>query len=247
MDSGYYAACTALLSRTQALETIANNLANTSTPGYRAQHNNFSSVLAAVTGAPMSQLNQAVNNYGVLGGTRLDLAQGTLQRTGNDLDLAIEGPGFFVVQTTAGRMFTRNGGLQVTAQGQLITQHGDPVMGENGVIQIVENGKLSISPDGTISVNGAIAGRLKVVEFAEGTALESAGKGYYTAPAKSDTDARKSVVRQGMIEESNVNAVATMVELISVQRAAEMMQRALSMFNAEINKTATQDLPRVSG
>lgn len=246
MDSGYYAACTALLSRTQALETIANNLANTSTPGYRAQHNNFSSVLAAVDGAPMSQLNQAVNNYGVLGGTRLDLAQGALQRTGNDLDLAIEGPGFFVVQTPAGRMFTRNGSFQLSPQGQLMTSNGDPVMGEAGVIQLM-NGQVSISPDGTVSVNGAIAARLKVVEFPDTAVLESAGKGYYTAPAKSETDARRSAVRQGMIEESNVNAISSVVELISVQRAAEMMQRALSMFNSEINKTATQDLPRVSG
>ncbi len=244
MDSGYYAACAALMSRTRALDTVANNLANTATPGYRTQHNTFRSELASVNTAALSPLNQAMNEYGVHGGTRLDNSQGTLQQTGNDLDLAIQGPGFFVVQTPGGRFFTRSGSFQVSPTGQLITSQGDPVMGENGVIPIV-GGPVSISQDGTISVNGAIAGKLKVVEFAPGTSLASEGNGYYSAPARSDADAKNSSVRQGMIENSNVNAVASMIELISVQRTAEMMQRALGLFNSEINKTATRDLPRL--
>lgn len=245
MDSGFYAACTALMSRTDALDTVANNLANTSTAGYRAEHNIFSTVLASKKSA-LPPLNQAINDYNVLGGTRLDMTQGSLEKTGNDMDLGIDGPGFFVVQTPTGRFYTRAGNLQVSAQKQLITAQGDPVLGENGVIPVV-GGPMSISADGTISVNGAVAGKIKVVEFPAGVTLQRAGATYYTAPKGSEVAAKDSKIRQGMLESSNVNPMAGMVELISVQRSAEMMQRALAMFNQDIDKTATQDLPRVNG
>jgi flagellar basal-body rod protein FlgF/flagellar basal-body rod protein FlgG len=245
MDSGFYAACAALMARSQALDLVANNLANTSTPGFRAEHNIFRSFLAAASGHPGSQLNQAINNFGILGGSQMDLTQGNLEHTGNDLDFAVQGPGFFVVQTTNGRAFTRNGGFQVTPQGQLVTSEGDPVMGDAGIIHIV-GGPVSVSPDGTVSVNGALAGKIKLVEFPAGTALESIGKTYYSAPAHSDTPATKTTIAQGSIESSNVNPMASMVELVAVQRYAEMMQRALSMFHSELNRIATDELPRVN-
>jgi len=245
MDSGFYAACAALMARSQALDLVANNLANTSTPGYRGQRNIFRSFLAAASGHLGSGLNQAVNDFGISGGSQMDLTQGNLEHTGNDFDFAIQGPGFFKVQTANGPVFTRNGNFQVSAQGQLVTAQGDPVLGENGVIRIV-GGPVTVSPDGTISVNGAVAGKLKLVEFPPGTALESVGKTYYSAPAKSDTPAKQSTVTQGSLESSNVNPVASAVELVAVQRYAEMMQRALSMFHSEFNRIATDELPRVN-
>ena len=245
MDSGFYAACTALKARTQALDLIANNLANTSTPGYRSQHNIFRSFLAAASGRLNSGLNLAVNDFGILGGSQLDLTQGNLERTGNDLDFAVQGSGFFVVQNTNGRFYTRNGNFQVTPQGQLVTAAGDPVLGENGLIHII-GGPISVSPDGTVSVNGAVAGKIKLVEFPPGTQLDSIGKTYYSAPAKSETPAKQSTIAQGVLESSNVNPVTSAVELISVQRYAEMMQRALGLFHSEFNRIATDEIPRVN-
>src|ERR1035441_1303640 len=98
MNSGYYAACAGLISRTTALETIANNLANVSTSGFRESHNVFSSLLASTGDPSLSVLNQDANDYGVLSSTQLDTTQGALVRTGNDLDVAVEGPGYFAVQ-----------------------------------------------------------------------------------------------------------------------------------------------------
>jgi flagellar basal-body rod protein FlgF/flagellar basal-body rod protein FlgG len=233
------------MSRTQALETIANNLANVSTAGFRARHNTFSSILATTGTSPLSVINQDANDYGVLSGTRLDASQGALERTGNDLDLAMEGPGYFSVQTATGPVYTRGGNLRVSPQGQLITPAGDPVLGDNGPITIV-GAPVSISADGTISVNGAIAGRLKLVEFAPTMDLQSVGGTYYTAPAGAAHAARDSQVRQGMLESSNVNPVTSVVELITAQREVETMRRVLTMFNSELDKTAAQDLPRVS-
>jgi len=245
MSSGYYAACAGLLSRTQALDTVANNLANVSTPGFRASHNIFSSLLAATGDSPLSVLNQDANDYGVLSGTRLDSSQGALVRTGNDLDVAMEGPGFFAVQTGAGVVYSRGGNFRVSPQRQLITAAGDPVMGDNGPITVVGE-PVSISTDGTISANGAISGRLKLVEFAPTIQLQSAGGAYYTAPAGTATAATKSQVRQGTLESSNVNPITSVVELITAQREVESMRRMLTMFSTEIDKTAVQDLPRVS-
>jgi len=244
MNSGYYAACTGLVSRTEALDTIANNLANVSTTGFRGRHNVFSSVLASTGNGPLSVLNQDANDYGVLSGTRLDSTQGALERTGNDMDFAIEGPGYLAVQTASGTAYTRGGNFHVSPQGLLVTAAGDPVMGDNGPIPVVGT-PLSISADGTISVKGAVAGHLKVVEFAASVELKSAGENYYTAPNGSAVAATKSNVRQGMLESSNVNPVTSVVEMISAQREVETMRRVLTMFNSELDKTAAQDLARV--
>ena len=128
---------------------------------------------------------------------------------------------------------------------KLVTGAGDPVLGDNGPIPIV-GAPVSVGPDGTISVNGALAGKLKIVDFPAGTPLESMGKTYYSAPENSATPAKDTTVQQGMLENSNVNAVASAVELITVQRYAELMQRALSLFHTDMNQLASQEIPRVT-
>jgi flagellar basal-body rod protein FlgF len=246
MNSGYYAATTGLLSRTQALDTIANNLANVSTSGFRANHNVFSSMLVTTGDSPLSVLNQDMNDYGVLSGTQLDSTQGALVRTGNDLDLAMEGPAYFEVKTASGPVYTRGGNFRVSPTGQLTTAAGDPVMGDNSKPITIVGGQVSISSDGTISANGAISGRLKLVEFPATTQIQSAGGTYYTAPAGTAVPAKQSKVCQGMLESSNVNPVTSVIELMTAQREVEAMRRVLTMFSTELDKTAAQDLPRVS-
>jgi flagellar basal-body rod protein FlgF len=247
MNSGYYAACTGLASRTKALETIANNLANVSTTGFRARQNVFSSVLATTeSSSELSVLNQDANDYGVLSGTRLDSSEGALERTGNDLDLAMEGPGYFAVQTSNGTVYARGGNFRVSPAGELVTAKGDQVLGENGRPIPIVGMPVSISADGTISSNGAIAGRLKLVEFSAGTDLQNVGDAYFSAPPNTAHVATDSQVRQGMLESSNVNPVTSVVELISAQRDVETMRRVLTMFSSELDKTAAQDLPRIS-
>jgi flagellar basal-body rod protein FlgF/flagellar basal-body rod protein FlgG len=157
----------------------------------------------------------------------------------------MEGPGYFAVQTATGPVYTRGGNFRVSPQGQLITASGDPVLGDNGPITIIGT-PVSISTDGTISANGAISGRLKLVEFAPTVAVQSAGGTYYTAPAGTAVPARNSQVRQGMLESSNVNPVTSVVEMITAEREVETMRRVLTMFSTDLDKTAVQDLPHVS-
>ena len=246
MDSGLYAACTALMARTDALDTIANNLANSSTSGFRGRHTTFGSVLAG-SGHPLnSQLNEAVNDYGLLGGSRLDQRAGSLESTGNMMDVGIDGTAYLAVQTTTGTAYTRAGALKISPQGQLTTASGDAVLGSNGTINLPKGAAVTISSDGTISADGAIAGKLKLVDFKAGSDPQSLGASYYTLPASDVTPATSSEVRQGMLEGSNVNPVTSVIELINAQRALEGMRHALTMIDTEIDKTAAQDLPRVS-
>jgi len=245
MDSGFYAACTGLLAKTDALELAANNLANVSTTGYKSGMEFYRSLTASMSGRHLSPLNQAVNDYGVLGGAVVDMTKGELARTGNDLDLALEDSGFFAVQTPAGVRYTRNGSFHTDASGRLMTSTGNPVLGEVGPITL-PGGTISISSDGTISQQGAVVASLKLVTFAPGTSLLPEGNSLFSAPQGSerpDGDARLS---QGMLESSNQNPVVGAVSLIALQRHAALLQRALSIFHTTFNGTAAQELPKVS-
>jgi len=243
MDSGYYAASAGLAAQMQALELVANNLANVNTAGYRGQRATFRSLLAGHN-LLWNPVNSAINNYGILGGGATDLDSGSLTATGNPLDLAVAGKGFFVIQSSSGTLYTRDGGFHRTQDGRLVTAAGDPVLGEQGPIQL-PNGVVAVAADGTISVDGAVAGRVRIAEFAPTTELTASGKALYAAPPGSELPAASSSIRQAMIEQSNVSAVEGVVQLITVQRNAEMMQRALSLFDSQMNQTAVQDLPHV--
>ncbi len=244
MNSGYYAACAGLKAQTRALELISNNVANLSTMGFRGQQATFHSLLSAAPDMVNGALNEAVNNFNVVGAVRLDGSAGNLQSTGNALDLAIEGAGFFAVQTKAGTVYTRNGNFQVSVNGRLATSAGDLVLGENGPIS-VPSGEVSFSADGTLSVGGAVAGKLRIVEFAPGSDVEPLGNSYYSADAKDARPSGSSNVRQGMLESSNVSSVAAVVQLLSVQRRAEMLERAMSAYYANFDHIAANDLPHV--
>jgi len=243
VNSGTYAACAGLMAQDQALELAAHNLANLNTTGYRAQLPVFRSLLAARS-IEMNPVAAAVNNFGVVEGSRVDLTAGSLEATGNPLDLGIEGSGFFAVRTGQGTLYTRNGSFQVSAKGQLVTANGDTVMGENGPITLPA-GAVSVSGDGTVSVAGSVVGKIRLVQFAPDVTIEAAGDSYYSAPAGTKPLAGAGSVKQGVLESSNVSPMAAVVGLIAMQRQAEMLQRSLSVFYSEFNRVATTDLPKV--
>jgi len=245
MDSGYYAACAGLAAQTQALELVAHNLANLSTTGYRGQQSTFRSMLAGNGAVSANPINTAINNLGVLGGGHLDLASGSLASTGNPLDVAVAGgSGFFSVQSAQGVVYTRDGSFHLTAAGQLSTSQGNAVLGQQGPV-ILPNGNVAISSDGTISVDGNVVDKLRLAEFPAETNLTAVGNATYGAPAGSAVAADESSVSQGMLEGSNVSPTEGVVQLITVQRNAEMLSRALSAFDSQLNQIAVQDLPKV--
>jgi flagellar basal-body rod protein FlgF/flagellar basal-body rod protein FlgG len=245
MDSGYYAALTGLVARTQAMDIAATNLANAQTPGYRAEQEYFRSVLLGPD-AQDSQLGRTVNNFGLLGGDRLNLAQGSLDQTGNPLDLAIEGEGFFQVQTPNGPRYTRDGGFHRTPGGILVTATGDPVLSVAGQPILVPPGDVSVGADGVLSVAGGAVATVGVFTFPQGTQLTAEGTNRYLAPqGVNPVLSANAAIHQGAVENANQDVIKGTLNLIVVQREAEMMQKALTVFHTEFNKIATEDLPRV--
>ena len=244
MGSGYYAACAGLAARSQALDVAASNLANAGTAGYRAEWDYFRSALLGPNAAD-SQLDETVNNFGVLGGSRLDLGQGALTPTGNPLDLAIEGDGFFAIQTKQGVRYTRDGEFERAQDGTLATQAGEPVLDAKEQPIRLPAGETGVGADGAVSVNGAIAGRIGIFSLGSGDALTAEGGNRYAAAAGTKPAAGTGTIREGALEASNQNAVEGSLQLVLMQRQAEMMQKAVSMFSNDMDKTASEDLPRV--
>ena len=244
MDSGYYAAFSALLARTEALDSAASNLANANTNGFRAEREYFRSAIMGPH-ALESQLNTTVNDFGVLGGNQLDLGQGALAHTGNPLDVAIEGGGFFKIQTQQGIRYTRDGSFERAANGTLTTRQGEPVLNLAAKPILIPAGPLSIGTDGLVSVAGAVVGQLGVVTFPSAQSLAPEGTNRYTAPPGQETPARGYSLHEGSLEASNQDVVAGTLQLVLVQRQAEMMQKALSIFHSDFDKTASEELPKV--
>lgn len=257
MDSGFYSSFTGFAERMNALEVIANNLANANTVGFKAQREFYRSFLASLGSQPpvlpaagvAQVLNQSINRFGVLGGSSTDNSQGVLESTGNDTDLALEGPGYFAVLTKNGLRYTRNGGFRLDAKRNLVTQQGDEVLSAQPSRQPkpvqIPTGKLSISADGSVSVDGALLSKLRIDDFPKNAGLAQEGDNYLVAPANAHPVAASAAVRQGMLESSNSDPVVSTVALIDLQRTAQIMERALSIFNNDFNRTAAQDLPRV--
>lgn len=245
MDSGYYAAMSGLIARTQALDTAAANLANAQTPGYRAEREYFRSVLLGPD-ASDSQLGQTLNNFGVLGGDALNLAQGPMQQTGNPLDLAVEGQGFFQIQTANGVRFTRDGSFHRSPAGMLVTDKDEAVLSSAGQPIPIPPGQVSVGANGAISVAGGLVATVGIYSFAPGVQLTPEGANRYVAPASAKAViAPDAAVHQGALESANEDVVQGSLDLVMMQRQAEMMQKALTVFHTEFNKIASEDLPRV--
>lgn len=244
MDSGFYAAAAGMKAQSQALEVAAHNLANINTAGFRGEQTTFQSMMALSSRTVSNPFNLATNNYGVFEGAHLDLSSGNLTTTGNPLDVGIEGTGFFAINTPRGTRYTRNGSFQVASTGELVTMAGETVQGTNGVIR-VPTGQVTISPDGTLSVNGTVAGQIRLADFPAGTQLVSEGATLLAAPVGSERPAPQATMRQSALESSNVNAIASVTTLIGVQREFEMLGRAMSLFDTEFNHIAASELGKV--
>ncbi len=244
MDSGYYAAFSGWLARSQALDLAAGNLANAGTAGYRAERDYFRSAILGPD-ALGSQLNTTVNAFGVLGGSRLDFGQGALTPTGNPLDLAIEGDGFFAIQTPQGVRYTRDGQFERAQDGTLTTQAGEPVLDARQQPVRVPAGPIVVGADGAVSVNGAIAGRLAVVGFASPDSLAAEGANRYAPLNGAKPAAATGSLHEGALEASNQDVTQGTLQLVLMQRQAEMMEKAVSMFSNDLDKAASEDLPRV--
>jgi flagellar basal-body rod protein FlgF len=250
MENGSLVGLSRQMALQRELDIVANNIANLNTTGFKADNVVFQEFLM-----PGAQANQFAGNDRRVSfvqdrATWLDLSQGAVEHTGNPLDVAISGNAFLTVQTPRGERYTRNGALQINAQGQLVTSEGLQVIGQNGPIVFQPTDRdISIGIDGLISVRegqnttDSQRGKLKLASFDQPQRLQKDGTSTYMAPAgvtpQVPADAR---VTQGAVEKSNVKSVMEMTRMVEVTRAytqiATMLQSQSDTRKSAIDKLA---------
>ncbi len=248
MSDGIWSAASGAMAQMRALEVAAENVANASTPGYRAERPIFREVLSSAA----TRGNFALR-YSVVDQTGTDPTAGLLEPTGRPLDVAISGAGFFVVKTAQGERYTRCGSFKIGSNGQLSLQDGTvPLDSARKPIDIPQGAKnVSIGADGTVRADGASVGELLRVKFAEPSLLQREGAGLLRTPTTADGFSQAQVAQTspettnvkletGSRELSNSHAVKGMVAIVSASRAFEVCERMVDAFRDADRKAATQ-------
>jgi len=244
MDNTMYVALSRQVTLRREMDIIANNIANVDTTGFKVEGTMVKTDPA--TGAQMVD-GPASLKFVIDDGVTRDFTQGALRQTNGPLDVAIEGQGFFKVQTAAGERYTRDGRFTLSPEGKVTTQAGDPVVGESGEITVnPELGPISIAADGTVSQGAERIGKLDVVTFDDLSGLSKTGDNLFRNTSnlqpQPSTAAR---VRQGMLEGSNVNSILQVTRLIEISRAYESMARTIEN-SAELSRRSVERLGRVA-
>ena len=246
MDPLTIAAASGLRARTETLDMLANNLANAATSGFKSDHEFYNLYVSpevqafAGPGTPTT--------VPVIEKNWTDFSQGALVGTGNKLDLALDGKGFFTAKGPSGPLYTRNGSLRLSAKGELTTTEGYPLLTEdNKTIQSQSPSPLEVSPDGEVLQDGQSLGKLRLVDFSEPAPVAKFGNTYFqmTDPLAKPAPAASVKVEQGKIESSNVSAAHSAVRLVNVMRQFEMLQRAINL-NTQMNRSAVEEVAKVT-
>ncbi len=249
MDTSLYVGLSKQMILRRELDVAANNIANADTTGFKVETMTVAADPLTPPGSPTS--TQPIQ-YVIDTGLARNFSQGALQSTGAPLDVAIDGDGFFQVSTAAGTQFTRDGRFATNAQGQLVTQAGDPVLDASGspISLSVSGGPASIAADGTISqalpgqAQSQIVGKLGVVSFASLSALSKAGNGLYTNNGAAPSPSTKSMIHQGMLESSNVQPILQVTDLIRISRAYDQLSSVMNN-TADLSSRSIQRLGSV--
>jgi len=240
MLKGLYTAASGMLAQVTKMDVITNNLANASSTGYKRDIASFNLSLAAFQQPPGIQLvSQSLSNSPVLSiKYNTDFSAGSLQKTDNPLELALEGSGFWVVQTPNGTKYTRNGTFSLDSQGQLVTSNGFLVLGKKGGPISLKGEKIEINTLGEVFVDGQFVDALRIADFSPPNVLKKEGNGLFAVidPTVQENPATGAQVRQGFLENSNVSPVALMAELIETMRGYETYQKAIHLFDETLGK-----------
>ncbi|MBI2896006.1 MAG: flagellar basal-body rod protein FlgF [Deltaproteobacteria bacterium] len=245
MSDGIYSALSGAIAQQRSLDVVANNVANANTTGYRGDRVAFQEALVRSGGNGAAP--DCLRFVGV-SQVRADTAQGALRQTGNPLDVALQGDGFFAVETPSGVRYTRAGAFVTDQTGMLQTMDGHAVLareveGERTLPRIrfpAGTREVVIATDGTVSADGVPIGRIKVVRFEQPNQLAKQGATLFVAGQGQPVADDETQVVQGHLEGANVNAVAGLNELITVSRSFESFQRVIQAFRELDSRTARE-------
>jgi flagellar basal-body rod protein FlgF len=238
VSDGIWSALSGAVGQMAVLDTAANNVANASTPGFRADRPMFKEILSrASTGRGANgaaQRGQWQNvRYAAVDAVTPDMTPGAISQTGRPLDVALRGEGMFTVQTPQGERYTRVGNVRIATDGTLTTNQGHPYLGvDKRPIKVSPTSTdAAIAPDGSVKAGGAIVGTLQVVSFQKPSELQKAEPLLFQAtPASGAAKPIAAVLEPGSIEGSNVSAVKGMVDLIGATRGFEACQSVIQAF-----------------
>ena len=240
MDRGVYTIVSGAVGQERRMDVVTRNLANAQTVGYKREKVLFGTFLAkAVAGSPRMKV-QGDKVFNRVSGTFVDWKSGTQRPTGNANDLALNGDGFFVVQTPRGPEYTRSGNFMVNDKRQLATLDGLPILGESGPL-VIPPGKLLVNGQGEVTVDGAPIDTLKMVNIKDLASSTRVGERYITKGPV--VPALTTGVIQGSLEESNVNSIEEFVSLIDLSRQYEAAQKVVLAMD-DATKQAVNEIGR---
>ena len=243
MDVSLYQAAAAMNATAQWQDLISENLAAASISGARKQEISFANVEA---GLASNLSGSAVTSYSIpTANTAINFQQGDLRATGNQMDFAVEGPGFFTVQAQDGsKYYTRDGEFQLDSKGQLIDKRGNAVLSTSGPMQFNLNnaGPITISATGDVSQGDQVKGKLALVEFKDPQKLTPTGTATFEADPTTaqPVPAAKTQVRQGFVEGANTSPTTEMASMITAMRLFESNQKVLQMQSDRMSKAITE-------
>lgn len=240
MDTTRYLALGSQIVLQRQMAQIANNLANTSTTGYRAEHNRFEQQL--VHQSILSDITFVQEATPVR-----DLTAGVIASTGNMFDLAIAGSGYLTVATPDGIRFTRSGNLTLNSEGQVVNVMGNPLLDDSGspIVLAPDDRQITIADDGTVSARSGRIGRIAIVDFADERQLERQGDGLYRSAAAPQPGTDGKLV-QAALEGSNVQPILEMTTMLATVRAFEGAQRLLDTQH-ELDRSTIERTIRAGG
>jgi flagellar basal-body rod protein FlgF len=242
MDSLTIAATSGLRSRMESLDLLANNLANATTAGFKADRESYdlyASEEALRADYPPVWSPTVQKNW-------TDFRQGALQATGKNLDFAIDGAGFFVVDANGSPLLTRNGGFRVSKEGFLETSEGHKVQkAGGGPIKLDPYADVVMNRDGSLVQNGTAVGKIQVSEPGSSASLSKAGSNYFSISDVNALQNASGAIYQGQLESANFASAESAVRLVNVMRQFEMLQRAMTI-GGEMSKKAVEEVARVT-
>lgn len=248
MLRGLYMAGTGMLTQINKMDVISNNLSNVNTNNYKEDElvtSAFHDVLLNRLNDGSTNNNSVGNiNYGVYTDeVKTSFEQGSLEHTGDDLDIALQGQGFLTVAAPQGTRYIRGGSFQVNSQGYLATAEGYILMGSNGPVK-VDSSNFAIDKAGNVSTANGIINNLNVINFSDTNKLRKEGNSLFNTTAGNNTVPFTGEVVQGSVEHSNVNIIKQMVNMMETNRNYESNQRVAKMFDDSLNK-AVNDVGKV--
>ncbi len=239
MNSGMYSAISGSLAAMRRMDVISNNLANINTPGFKKDRLSFEGLLAGNANTPAVPQGTTADPIMQKENVYIDYASGMTSHSGNPLDMALAGDGFFAVTTPQGTAYTRQGNFRTSGDGTLVTVDGFPVQGVGGAAIRIQGSLVEIDGKGGVMVDGTEAGTISVVDFNKPYSLTKSGNALFVpTDPQAIPQASSAQIQQGQIEGSNVDSILEMVQMLETNRYFEACSKVIQNYDAMASHAA---------